>query len=100
MNLATNVENVYNPAHMPKIMETDLLELAGIEKLDIPSFCESVRKEAKLEKKDIAEKLGITVRAYDQLVAGDSKTLKGNTLLSLLLIRAKTRSINLKGFFL
>jgi len=100
MNLATNVENVYNLAHMPKIIDTELQNLAGIEKLDIPSFCESVRNEAKLDKKQIAEQLGISVRAYEMLVAGDSENLKGKTLLGLLLIRAKTRNVNLKALFL
>lgn len=87
------------------IKDTHLLQLAGVSELDFASFCESVRMEAGLTKTQIANELGISLRAYEMLT-DFRKDMKErtkpsvDTFVGLLLLRAKTRNVNLKAIFL
>ncbi|KAF0249002.1 MAG: hypothetical protein FD167_1601 [bacterium] len=84
---------------MLRVSEPDLIEVVGRPKFEFAHFCRSVRLEESLSQAQMAAKLGMTTRAYEKLEAGDSNP-SSDTLLALLVIRAKKRSINLKAIFL
>ncbi|MFY9226093.1 MAG: helix-turn-helix transcriptional regulator [Blastocatellia bacterium] len=97
------MENVslscYNSSTMLRVSEPDLIEIVGKPNFEFADFCRSVRLEEGLSQAQMAAKLSMTTRAYEKLESGDSNP-SSDTLLALLIIRAKRRSINLKAIFL
>lgn len=92
-------QNVYN-LEMPKSrihqqQEAEILNLAG--------FCKSTRKEADLRQSDMSKLTNLSMSTYQgfEQEEGNSKVSPAHiqAFVKLLIIRAKSRSINLKGLF-
>lgn len=87
----------YNSAM--QLPEHEMLEIAGIPQINFGQLIKSVRTELKLTQREMAELLGVALRTYESWESGRYLP-SGQHLMDILLLRAKSRNINLKALFL